>query len=44
MATMYDLLQSLPVGDGLLIPSRWDLKSRQETFWVLRLTTSEIEW
>lgn len=40
---MYDLLRGLPLGEAVLVPSRWDLNARQETFWTVRLRTSEIE-
>src|SRR5579884_3868816 len=43
MATMYDLLRGLPVGEAVLIPSRWELNARQETFWAVRIKSSEIE-
>ena len=40
---MYDLLRGLPVGEAMLIPSRWDPNSRQQTFWAVRMKSSDIE-
>lgn len=40
---MYDLLRGLPTGEAVLVPSRWEPNARQETFWAVRMMSSEIE-